>query len=129
MKAMVLAAGLGTRLRPLTNDRPKALVTVGGRTMLEIALARLRQFGVNEAIVNTHHHGEMIREYLKANGNFGMRIEISHEEELLDTGGGLKRAAWFFLDGPSDGWVWRFIKKALFSSSFRDSLNERWANF
>ena len=98
MKAMVLAAGLGTRLRPLTNDRPKALVTVGGRTMLEITLERLRQFGVTEAIVNTHHHGEMIREYLKANGNFGMRIAVSHEEELLDTGGGLKEAAWFFLE-------------------------------
>ena len=56
MKAMVLAAGLGTRLRPLTNDRPKALVTVGGRTMLEIVLARLRQFGVDEVIVNTHHY-------------------------------------------------------------------------
>jgi NDP-sugar pyrophosphorylase family protein len=99
MKAMVLAAGLGTRLRPLTNDRPKALVTVAGRTMLEICLSRLRQFGVDEVIVNTHHYAEMIREYLEANGNFGMRIEISHEEELLDTGGGLKKAAWFFLDG------------------------------
>jgi NDP-sugar pyrophosphorylase family protein len=99
MKAMVLAAGLGTRLRPLTNDRPKALVTVGGRTMLEITLARLRRFGVTEAIVNTHHYGEMIREYLQANGNFGMRIEISHEEDLLDTGGGLKKAACFFLEG------------------------------
>ena len=99
MKAMVLAAGLGTRLRPLTNDRPKALVTVGGRTMLELALARLRHFGVTEAIVNTHHFGEAIREYLKANSNFGMRIEVSSEEELLDTGGGLKRASWFFLEG------------------------------
>src|SRR5208337_4117599 len=103
MKAMVLAAGLGTRLRPLTDDRPKALVTVAGRTMLEIALARLRFFGVHEVIVNTHHYGEMIREYLKANGNFGMRIEISHEDELLDTGGGLKKAAWFFLEGDKAG--------------------------
>jgi NDP-sugar pyrophosphorylase family protein len=101
MKAMVLAAGLGTRLRPLTNDRPKALVTVGGRTMLEIALARLRLFGVDQVIVNTHHFAEMIRACLKASGNFGMRIEISHEEELLDTGGGLKKAAWFFLEGDS----------------------------
>jgi len=98
-KAMILAAGLGTRLQPLTNDRPKALVTVGGRTMLEIALARLHAFGVSEVIVNTHHFAEMIREYLAAKDNFGMRIEISHEEELLDTGGGLKKAAWFFLDG------------------------------
>jgi NDP-sugar pyrophosphorylase family protein len=105
MKAMVLAAGLGTRLRPLTDDRPKALVMVGGRSMLEIALARLRQFGVTEAIVNTHHCAETIDEYLKANRNFGMRIEISREEELLDTGGGLKKAAWFFLEdtgGTSD---------------------------
>jgi NDP-sugar pyrophosphorylase family protein len=101
MKAMILAAGLGTRLRPLTNDRPKALVTVAGRTMLEIALARLRHFGVNEVIVNTHHYAEMIREYLAENGNFGMRVELSYEDELLDTGGGLKKAAWFFLDGKS----------------------------
>jgi NDP-sugar pyrophosphorylase family protein len=101
MKAMILAAGLGTRLRPLTNDRPKALVTVAGRTMLEIALARLRQFGVSEVIVNTHHYAEQISRYLVANGNFGMRIELSHENELLDTGGGLKKAAWFFLDGKN----------------------------
>ena len=103
MKAMVLAAGLGTRLRLLTNDRPKALVTMCGHTMLEIALARLRHFGVTEVIVNTHHYGEMIREYLKTNGNFGMRIEISHEEKLLDTGGGLKKAAWFFLEDDRAG--------------------------
>jgi NDP-sugar pyrophosphorylase family protein len=96
MKAMILAAGLGTRLRPLTDERPKALVTVAGRTLLEIALARLRAFGVREVIVNAHHYAEMIAEYLKANGNFGMRIELSREEELLDTGGGLKKAAYFF---------------------------------
>ena len=101
MKAMVFAAGLGTRLRPLTNNRPKAMVTVAGRTMLETTLARLRKFGVDEVIVNTHHYAEMIREYLAANGNFGMRIELSHEEELLDTGGGLKKAALFFLEGSS----------------------------
>jgi NDP-sugar pyrophosphorylase family protein len=98
MKAMVLAAGLGTRLRPLTDDRPKALVTVAGRTLLQIALDRLRAFGVREVIVNTHHHAGMIADYLLANSNFGMRIEISREEVLLDTGGGLKRAAWFFLE-------------------------------
>jgi NDP-sugar pyrophosphorylase family protein len=98
MKAMILAAGLGTRLRPLTNDRPKALVTVAGRTLLEIALARLRFFSVIEVIVNTHHHAEMIDEYLRDHGNFGMRIELSREDVLLDTGGGLKKAAWFFLE-------------------------------
>jgi len=101
MKAMILAAGLGTRLRPLTNDRPKALVEVAGRTLLEITLSRLRAFGVREVIVNAHHFAEMIVEYLKANDNFGMRIEVSREEELLDTGGGLKKAAPFFLDSAA----------------------------
>jgi NDP-sugar pyrophosphorylase family protein len=103
MKAMILAAGLGTRLRPLTNDRPKALVEVGGRTMLEITLARLRSFGVRQVIVNVHHFPDMVVEYLKKNNNFGMRIEVSREEELLDTGGGLKKAAHFFLDDGGSG--------------------------
>jgi len=100
MKAMVLAAGLGTRLRPLTNDRPKALVEIAGRTLLEITLERLKAFGVSEVIVNTHPFAEMIPAYLAKHANFGMRIEISHEEELLDTGGGLKKAAWFFFEKP-----------------------------
>jgi NDP-sugar pyrophosphorylase family protein len=104
MKAMVFAAGLGTRLRPLTDDRPKALVTVAGRTLLEITLSRLRTFGVREVIVNVHHFADQVVAYLAANQNFGMRIEISHEEALLDTGGGLKKAAWFFLEsGASAG--------------------------
>jgi NDP-sugar pyrophosphorylase family protein len=104
MKAMVLAAGLGTRLRPLTDSRPKALVGVGGRTLLEITLARLREFGVSEVIINVHHFSQLVTDYLKANGNFGMRVEMSQEDDLLlDTGGGLKKAAWFFLeDSHSD---------------------------
>jgi len=100
MKAMVLAAGLGTRLRPLTDDRPKALVEVAGRTLLEITLIRLRTFGVREVIVNVHHFADMVVEFLKARDNFGMRIEISREDTLLDTGGGLKKAAHFFLEDP-----------------------------
>jgi NDP-sugar pyrophosphorylase family protein len=96
MKAMVLAAGLGTRLRPLTNDRPKALVRVTGQSLLEITLTRLRSFGIHDVIINVHHFADMVVSYLKENGNFGMRIEISREEVLLDTGGGLKKAAWFF---------------------------------
>jgi NDP-sugar pyrophosphorylase family protein len=100
MKAMVLAAGLGTRLRPLTNNRPKALVEVAGRTLLEITLTRLRDFGIRDVIINVHHFGDMIEAYLKTNDNFGMQIEISREDEvLLDTGGGLKRAAHFFQKG------------------------------
>ena len=102
MKATILAAGLGTRLRPLTDDRPKALVEVAGRTLLEITIARLREFGVREIIVNVHHFAGMIVECLRARNNFGMRIEISEEGSLLDTGGGLKKAAWFFREeGPA----------------------------
>ena len=99
MKAMILAAGLGTRLRPLTDSRPKALMEVGGRTLLEITLSRLRESGVTEVIVNVHYHAQMVIDYLLANSNFGMRVEISREDDLLlDTGGGLKKAAWFFLE-------------------------------
>ena len=104
MKAMILAAGLGTRLRPLTADRPKALIEISGRTLLEITLTRLSSFGLREVIVNVHHFADMVSEYLKVNNNFGMRIEVSREEMLLDTGGGLKKAGWFFSpgDGPID---------------------------
>ena len=94
---MILAAGLGTRLRPLTDTRPKALVEIAGRTLLEITLARLTSFGVREVIINVHHFADMILDYLKAHSNFGLHIEISREEQLLDTGGGLKKASWFFL--------------------------------
>lgn len=98
MKAMILAAGLGTRLRPLTNDRPKALVEVAGHTLLEITLRRLASFGIQEVIVNLHHFADMVVDYLNRSDHFGMRIEISREDDvLLDTGGGLKQAAWFFL--------------------------------
>jgi NDP-sugar pyrophosphorylase family protein len=99
---MILAAGLGTRLRPLTDDRPKALVEVAGHTLLEITLRRLREFGIREVIVNVHHFADMVVDYLRKNDNFGIRIEISREEVLLDTGGGLKKAAWFFLGGARE---------------------------
>src|SRR5713101_3379405 len=101
MKAMILAAGLGMRLRPLTDHRPKALVEIAGRTLLEITLARLRAFGISDVIINVHHFADMVMEYLKTNNNFGMRITISREEVLLDTGGGLKKAAYFFGDDSS----------------------------
>jgi NDP-sugar pyrophosphorylase family protein len=101
-KAMILAAGLGTRLRPLTDERPKALVEVAERTMLDITLARLRTFGVQQVIINVHHFADQVTDYLKANHNFGMRLEISREDVLLDTGGGLKKAAWFFPEDSTD---------------------------
>src|SRR5262245_54709379 len=100
MKAMILAAGLGTRLRPMTDNRPKALMEIDGRTLLEITFSRLRAFGVREAIINVHHFADLIVNYLKANDNFGMRVEVSREDVLLDTGGGLKKAAHFFLEDP-----------------------------
>jgi NDP-sugar pyrophosphorylase family protein len=100
MKAMILAAGLGTRLRPLTNDRPKALVEIAGRTLLEITLSRLRDFGINDVIINVHHFADKVLDYLRANRDFGMRIVVSCEDVLLDTGGGLKKAAWFFSEKP-----------------------------
>ena len=102
MRAMVLAAGLGTRLRPLTNNRPKALVEIGGKTLLEITLTRLASCGVREVIINVHHFADMVVDYLEAHEHFGMRVAISREDDLLlDTGGGLKKAAWFFLDDPA----------------------------
>lgn len=98
MRGMILAAGLGTRLRPFTNDRPKALVEVCGRTLLEIALARLRGVGIREVIINVHYFAEKIVDYLTEHDGFGMQIEISREQVLLDTGGGLKKVAHFFVN-------------------------------
>lgn len=102
MRAMILAAGFGTRLRPLTDNRPKALVEVAGHTLLEITLRRLREFGIREVIVNVHHFSDMLVDYLKKT-DFGMQVAISREEELLDTGGGLKKASWFFSEDAADG--------------------------
>jgi NDP-sugar pyrophosphorylase family protein len=99
MKAMVFAAGLGTRLRPLTDNLPKALVDIGGVPMLGVALRRLAAVGVTEAVVNAHHFHEKIAEFLAA-GGFGLKASLSLEEGLpLETGGGLKKAAAFFDDG------------------------------
>ena len=102
MKAMILAAGLGTRLRPLTNDRPKALVEINGSTLLEITLKRLHSFGIRDIIINVHHFADLIVDYLKIHNNFGLHLEISREPILLDTGGGLKKAGWFFLGDASE---------------------------
>jgi len=100
MKAMILAAGLGTRLRPLTNFRPKALVEVNQMPLLEIAIRRLKYFGFDEIIINVHHFAEQIIQFLEKNNHFDIRIEISDErDQLLETGGGLKKAAHFFDDG------------------------------
>ncbi len=99
MKAMIFAAGLGTRLRPLTDTRPKALVEIQHIPLLEIVIRRLLAAGVQAIIINTHHFAEQIAGFLQVRDNFGVRIELSHEPELLDTGGGLRQAAHFFDDG------------------------------
>ncbi len=98
---MILAAGVGSRLRPLTDDRPKALVEWKGKTLLERVIEKLKEAGFSEIIINVHHFAEMIMEYVERNDRFGITIEFSHEkEELLDTGGGIAHAAWFFGSEP-----------------------------
>ena len=93
MKAMIFAAGLGTRLRPLTDHTPKALVSVAGKPMLERVILRLKEAGFNDITVNIHHFGEQIIEFLRANNDFGITIHLSDERDmLLDTGGGIKKA-------------------------------------
>jgi NDP-sugar pyrophosphorylase family protein len=99
MKAMVLAAGVGSRLRPLTDAIPKALLEVGGVAMIERVIRRLRAAGVTELVVNLFHLADRVVEFLASRGDFGLRIVFTRETALLDTGGGLKNAAWFFDDG------------------------------
>ena len=97
MKAMILAAGLGTRLKPFTDSHPKALFVVEGKTLLENAITHLKSAGINEIIINVHHFENQIIEYLQLHHGFGLEIAISDERgELLETGGGLKKAGWFF---------------------------------
>lgn len=99
MKAMILAAGKGTRMLPLTSNMPKALIEIRGVTLLEHTIRFLKYFGVNEMIINIHHCADQIVSFLKKNNNFNIRIEVSDESnELLGTGGGLKKAQWFFGD-------------------------------
>jgi NDP-sugar pyrophosphorylase family protein len=99
MKAMILAAGLGTRLRPLTNHTPKALVEVNGIPLLEMVIQRLKFYGFHEIVINVFHFADSIIEFLQEKQSFGIDIRISHEkDELLDTGGGIKNASWFFDD-------------------------------
>lgn len=96
MRAMLFAAGKGTRLRPITDQIPKALVPVAGKPLLAIVIERLRNAGVREIVINIHHFGEQILDYL-SNNDFGVNISVSDEREsLLDTGGGLKKAVPLF---------------------------------
>ncbi len=94
MKGMILAAGVGSRLRPFTDEHPKALAPVGGKPMLRRVIEKMRAAGIGRIVVNVHHFPEQIRSYLEVNDNFGAEIIISDESDtLLDTGGGLLKAA------------------------------------
>jgi MurNAc alpha-1-phosphate uridylyltransferase len=100
-KAMILAAGLGTRLRPMTDKRPKALMEWQGVPLIDHVIMKLKGAGFHEIIINVHHYAEMIMEHVERMDGYGIRIEFSHEEEeLLDTGGGIAHASWFFGDKP-----------------------------
>ena len=100
MKALIFAAGLGTRLKPLTDTMPKALVPIDGKPLLEHVILKLKAAGFNQIIVNVHHFPDQIIDFLKSKNNFDLRIEVSDErDKLLDTGGGVKKAKWFFDDG------------------------------
>lgn len=99
MKAFILAAGLGTRLRPITDNKPKALVEINGIPLIEIVIKRLIEAGFDQLIINVHHFAEQVIEFLNSKKKFGIEIQISNEKDLLlDTGGGLKKTAWFFND-------------------------------
>ncbi|MEZ5196031.1 MAG: nucleotidyltransferase family protein [Bacteroidales bacterium] len=97
MKALIFAAGLGTRLYPITQDIPKALAKIGDRPLLEIVIHRLIQFGVSDIIINVHHFADKIIEFVNSYNSFGINIQFSNEsDQILDTGGGLLKASWFF---------------------------------
>ena len=102
MKALILAAGTGTRLQPLTDHTPKALVKAGNYSLLEIVIRRLAGAGFKSLVINVHHFPEQIVDFLRSNNNFGLDIGISDESgELLDTGGAIKKAVPFF-EGEED---------------------------
>jgi N-acetyl-alpha-D-muramate 1-phosphate uridylyltransferase len=101
MKAMILAAGLGTRFKPWTDNHPKALALVNGRTLLERNIRYLQQFGIVDVLVNVHHFPNQILDILKSNKGWGSKITISDESgEVLETGGGLKKGSAYFDEGP-----------------------------
>ncbi len=96
-RAMILAAGMGTRLRPLTDHTPKALLKYKGSPMLEHVIRKLKDAGIKEVLINVHHLADQIIAYIEENNSFGISIEFSEErKELMDTGGGINKAKWFF---------------------------------
>ncbi len=100
MKAMIFAAGLGTRLRPLTDERPKALVPVGNKPVILWNIEYLKTYGVTRIIVNAHHHSGQVLNFLDGGRPFGIPIEVREESRILGTGGGIKNTEDFWDDAP-----------------------------
>ena len=100
MKAMILAAGLGTRLRPLTSHKPKPLVPIGNRPLIDRLIQYLKEYGIEEVIINAHHHHQQVVEYLDGGRPFGIDIEVRVEPEILGTGGGIKNTEDFWDTDP-----------------------------
>lgn len=99
MNALIFAAGLGTRLKPLTDTMPKAMVPVNGKPLVQILIEKLKGIGVTEIVINVHHFAQQIIDFVEANNSFGINIKFSDETDmLLETGGGLKKAARLFSD-------------------------------
>jgi NDP-sugar pyrophosphorylase family protein len=138
---MILAAGYGTRLKPLTDKTPKALIKINQIPLIELVIKKLIAAGVNEIIINVHHHAEQIVTFVKEKRNFGIRIEFSNETKILGTGGGLRQAAYFFENGEpfflhnvdilstinlSDMYQYHFQKKALVTLALKKRETKRY---
>ena len=104
MKAMLLAAGLGARLRPLTDNLPKCMLPIAGKPVLEHNLEWLKKYGVTEVMINLYHLPQVVKDYFGDGSNWGMKVAYSLEKEILGTAGGVKNVAWFFEDNPFLVW-------------------------
>ena len=96
MKGMILAAGLGTRLKPFTENHPKALLPINGKTLLQRNIEYLQTYNIKNVVVNVHHFAAQIKGVINNKNGFGSNVEISEEVDVLETGGGLVKASWFF---------------------------------
>lgn len=123
MKAMILAAGLGTRLRPLTLNRPKALMPVANRPMIDHVIDYLKRFGVKQVIVNAHHHHQQIVKHLDGGKPFGLPVAVRVEREILGTGGGIQNTAGFWDDAPFVVINGDTFTNINFTAAYRDHLS------